>query len=251
MKTAGIIPARYASTRFPGKSLAVIGEKTMIQRVYEQASKAVKLHKVVVATDDSAIFNHVKSFGGEVVMTSPEHLNGTLRVNEAASLLDDNFDVIINIQGDEPFIEPQIIDEIAAAFESGNTDIATMAKKIDNDSDIFNENVVKVVFDKNGKANYFSRAAIPFLRNVEKQKWIKRFDFYKHIGIYGYRREVLDKIVSLEPSGYELAESLEQLRWLDAGYYIKVLKTSYDSVGIDTYDDLRRALQYIETQKDG
>ncbi len=246
MKIAGIIPARYASTRFPGKSLAVIGGKTVIQRVYEQAVQAVKLDYVIVATDDEAIFKHVESFGGKAVMTSVAHKNGTQRVNEAAGMLDDDFDVVINIQGDEPFIDPAKIDALAEVFADNAVEIASLYKRIDEDSDIFNENIVKVVMDNQYNALYFSRSALPFLRNIEKTKWIKSFDFYKHIGVYAYRRSVLKEIVDLQPSAIEKAESLEQLRWLSAGFKIKMVETKSDSIGIDTYDDLRKAMEFIE-----
>lgn len=246
MKIAGIIPARYASTRFPGKSLAVIGGKTVIQRVYEQAVQAVKLDYVIVATDDEAIFKHVESFGGKAVMTSVAHKNGTQRVNEAAGMLDDDFDVVINIQGDEPFIDPAKIDALAEVFADNAVEIASLYKRIDEDSDIFNENIVKVVMDNQYNALYFSRSALPFLRNIDKTKWIKSFDFYKHIGVYAYRRSVLKEIVDLQPSAIEKAESLEQLRWLSAGFKIKMVETKSDSIGIDTYDDLRKAMEFIE-----
>ncbi len=246
MKIAGIIPARYASTRFPGKSLAVIGGKTVIQRVYEQAVQAVKLDYVIVATDDEAIFKHVESFGGKAVMTSVAHKNGTQRVNEAAGMLDDDFDVVINIQGDEPFIDPAKIDALAEVFADNAVEIASLYKRIDEDGDIFNENIVKVVMDNQYNALYFSRSALPFLRNIEKTKWIKSFDFYKHIGVYAYRRSVLKEIVDLQPSAIEKAESLEQLRWLSAGFKIKMVETKSDSIGIDTYDDLRKAMEFIE-----
>lgn len=248
MKVLGVIPSRYASTRFPGKSLAVIGDKTMVQRVYEQASAAKSLNAVVVATDDNTIAQHVKSFGGEVVLTSKAHPSGTDRVYEAASLYKGKYDVIVNIQGDEPFIDPKQIDDLVHHFNEQKTQIATMAKKIEEDSDIFNENIVKVIFSHEGKAIYFSRSAIPFLRNIEKSKWAKSFDYFKHIGIYAYRTEVLSQIVKLPQSKMELAESLEQLRWLEADYHIKVVETSFESLGVDTYDDLNRAKQFIEDQ---
>jgi len=250
MKFLGVIPSRYASSRFPGKSLAVIGEKTMIQRVYEQASKAKYLDAVVVATDDNAIANHVKSFGGQVIMTSEKHPSGTDRVNEAVEIYGNDFQVIVNIQGDEPFIDPQQIDTLAEQFQDEEIQIATMAKKIEDESDIFNENVVKVVSATDGKALYFSRSPIPFVRSVEKTNWKKRFDFFKHIGIYAYRTEVLGDIVKLPLSRLERAESLEQLRWLEAGYHIQVVETDFENIGIDTYDDLNKVKQFLEKQQD-
>ena len=248
MKILGVIPSRYASTRFPGKPLAVIGDKTIVQRVYEQASKAKGLDAVVVATDNKVIATHVKSFGGEVVMTSENHPSGTDRVNEAIEIYGGNYDVVVNIQGDEPFINPQQIDDLIAQFTNVETEIASMAIKIEDKSDIFNENVVKVIFSHQGKALYFSRAAIPFLRNIKKDDWDSNFSFYKHIGIYAYRTATLCEIVKLPQSSLELAESLEQLRWLQAGYQIIIIETNFESIGIDTYDDFNKAKQFIEDQ---
>ncbi len=236
MKTIIIIPARYASTRFPGKPLADIGGKAMIQRVYEQAVKSVVAEKIIVATDDERIFSHVKNFGAQVVMTSPEHKSGTDRCFEALEKTDENFDVVINLQGDEPFVQPEQLRKINSCFSDSTCTIATLVKKIDNKSDIENSNVVKVVKDENDYALYFSRSTIPFNRGKENEP-----TYFKHLGLYAYRTATLKEITALRPSALELAESLEQLRWLENGYKIKVAETELESMAIDTPDDLKRA----------
>ncbi len=238
MKILGIIPSRYASTRFPGKPLAMIAGKSMIQRVYEQASKSPSLTKVIVATDDSRIFENVQSFNGNVVMTSENHLNGTSRCWEALEQNGESYEVIVNIQGDEPFIDPEQIDQVAKLFESNDIEIGTLVKKIQSKEELFNPNVVKAVFDRQKKAMYFSRQAIPFLRDKQPGEYIANHDFYKHIGIYGYRFDILKKIVKLKPAVMELAENLEQLRWLENGFKINVQITNKEAVSIDTPEDL-------------
>lgn len=243
MKILGVIPARYGSSRFPGKPLVKIGDKTMIQRVYEQASKAKNLHQVIVATDDIRIFDHVEQFGGKVLMTSNEHLNGTSRCNEVIEILNVShpavkYDAIINIQGDEPFIDPSQINKIAGLFSKSETEIGTLAKRICDQEELSNNNVVKVVFSDAKNALYFSRQVIPFVRDVETKEWVKHVDFYKHIGIYGYRAEILSKITNLETGKLELAEQLEQLRWLENGFRISVELTEIEGISIDTPDDL-------------
>lgn len=238
MKILGIIPSRYASTRFPGKPLAVIDGKSMIRRVYEQASKSGLLTKVIVATDDERIFRHVEDFGGHVLMTSSDHLNGTSRCWDALEQSDENYDAVINIQGDEPFIEPEQINQLAKLFENSKIEIATLIKKIDNKEDVFNPNVVKAVFDVNNRALLFSRQAIPFLRGLKQEDWISTQAYYKHIGIYGYRKDVLKKLVKLLPTDLEQAENLEQLRWLENGFQINIEITAFEGVSIDTPEDL-------------
>jgi len=240
MKTLGIIPSRYASTRFPGKPLIDIGGKTMIQRVYEQAKKATSLTEVVVATDNEKIFNHIKSFGGSVVMTSSSHESGTDRCAEVLSKTSGNYDFVINIQGDEPFINPEQINQTSACFNDEKTDIATLIKKIDAEEELFNPNRPKVEVDENSFAKMFSRKAIPELLNVAKSEWLSKHDFYKHIGIYGYRSSVLKEISQLQPSPLEIEERLEQLRWLENGYKIKVATTDFEAVAIDTPEDLEK-----------
>ncbi len=238
----GIIPARYASTRFPGKPLAMINGKSMIQRVYEQAIQA-NLQKVVVATDDTRIYNHVKAFNGQVQMTAEKHQSGTDRCAEIAQK-ESNFDIVVNIQGDEPFIQPRQINLAISIFEAqSSTEIATLAKTIENQEELFNPNVVKVLFDKHKKAIYFSRQTIPYIRNEPQKNWLNKHDFYKHIGLYAYKRAALLKISKLSSSSFEVAESLEQLRWLQHGYTIGVALTSIETQGIDTPEDLKKIMQ--------
>lgn len=243
MKIAGIIPARYASTRFPGKPLAEIMGKSMIQRVYEQTAKAEVLQKVIVATDDQRIFDHVKSWNGNVVMTEKQHPSGTDRCREAMEAAAPDFDYVINIQGDEPFIDPEQI-SLLAGLLNGDTELATLIKAIEDPADINNPNVVKVVTGKD-QALYFSRSAIPFFRNSSPENWINNHTYYRHIGIYAYRTDVLKKITELPIGKLEQAESLEQLRWLENGYSIKVAETDYHAVGIDTPEDLEKVIKNL------
>lgn len=244
-KIIGIIPARYASTRFPGKPLVDIGGKSMIQRVYEQSSKSKLLADVVVATDDEKIKEHVLSFGGKVVMTGSHHQSGTDRCFEAIEKFAANTDVVINIQGDEPFIQPEQIDIAAKCFENPEVKIATLAKKLNSNTDLFNPNVPKVIIDKNGFAVYFSRHAIPYLRGKDQSQWEKLHTYYKHIGLYAYRKDTLSEITRLQQSPLELAESLEQLRWVENGYKIKVETTDYESVAIDAPEDLKKLENFL------
>jgi len=233
----GIIPARYASTRFPAKALVDIGGKSMIQRVYEQASKATKLSQVIVATDDERISDHVLSFGGKVVMTSENHQSGTDRCYEALLKTEGNYDYVINIQGDEPFISPEPIDNLANEL-NGLIELATLVKVIDSEDLLFNVNVPKAVLNVRREILYFSRQTIPYIRNHEKDQWLENHTFYKHIGIYAYRTDVLAALTKLPISSLEKAEALEQLRWLENGYSIKAVITSDDSHGVDTPEDL-------------
>ena len=244
MNILGIIPARHASTRFPAKPLADLGGKSMIRRVYEQAKKSKSLSKVVVATDHEEIYNHVIDFGGEVYMTSPHHASGTDRCYEVLSKETSSFDYVINIQGDEPFIAPEQIDLLASLLD-GKTELATLIKKIDSVEQLLNPNLVKVVLNKDQEALYFSRSVIPYFRNQEQAEWVIHHSYYKHIGLYAYRNDVLEKITRLEISSLEKAESLEQLRWLENGYKIKVKETSIETMGIDTPEDLQNALKYL------
>ncbi|WP_354360337.1 3-deoxy-manno-octulosonate cytidylyltransferase [Pedobacter sp. UYP30] len=237
MKIIGIIPARLASTRFPGKPLANIGGKSMIQRVYEQASKSNSLAKVIVATDDARITEEVIRFGGEFVLTSPTHQSGTDRCAEVIDLFP-NFNAVINIQGDEPFIDPAQIDLLASCFEDAETELATLVKPITNNQDLFNQNAPKVILNKKGEAIYFSRQTIPFIRSAEEKDWLGKHTFFKHIGIYGYRADVLKTITKLAISPLEQAEHLEQLRWIENGYKIKTKITELETQAIDTPEDL-------------
>lgn len=246
MKFIGIIPARYASTRFPGKPLADMKGKYMIQRVYEQARKV--LDHVCVATDDDRIFNAVQSFGGEVVMTSAQHRSGTDRCFEAYRTLGGHEDVVINIQGDEPFIKPEQIESLIACFDSPQTQIATLVRPFEAAEGyeaLATPNSPKVVLNERHEALCFSRSIIPYLRGVEPAEWLARHTYYKHIGMYGYRADVLRQITCLPQSSLELAESLEQLRWLQNGYTIKVGITTQETIGIDTPADLEKAIALL------
>lgn len=240
MKFFGIIPARFASSRFPGKPLVNINGKSMIQRVYEQSLKAGCLSKVIVATDDENIRKHVIAFGGEAVMTSAKHQSGTDRCYEAAQtfISMDGDDVIINIQGDEPFIQPGQIDKIASCFHSKETGIATLIKEITDEEELLNPNKPKVIINSYKEAIYFSRSPLPYLRAYQQNEWLRNHIYYKHIGIYAYRMNVLEKISKLAPSSLELAESLEQLRWIENGFKIKIEVTDIESFSIDTPEDL-------------
>lgn len=246
MKFLVIIPARYASTRFPGKPLADLGGKSVIQRVYEQAQKAVP--DVYVATDDERIFEAVERFGGRAVMTSADHRSGTDRLNEAYAKIGKGFDTVINVQGDEPFIQPQQIEAIKGCFDSAGTEIATLVQPIEDVETLQNPNSPKVVLNARSEAIYFSRSTIPYVRGKEKEEWLKVHRFYKHIGMYAYRGDVLQAITALPPSSLEKAENLEQLRWIENGYRIKVAVTSHATIGIDTPADLDQALQFLHKQ---
>lgn len=240
-----IIPARYASTRFPGKPLAKIGSQSMVSRVYNQVKKAVD--DVWVATDDQRIYNECTSVGANVVMTSADHPSGTDRINEAVRLIGCKSDVIINVQGDEPFINPEQIVALKSCFDDADTHIATLARKFDATKGfeaLFDPNLVKVVFAGNGQALYFSRSIIPYVRGVEWKEWLDKATFYSHVGVYAYRRDVLAKVTALPRSSHEIAESLEQLRWLDNGYKIKVAITGHPTIGIDTPADLEDAIKF-------
>ncbi len=252
MKFIGIIPARYASTRFPAKPLALLGGKTVIQRVYEQVAGI--LDEAYVATDDERIEAAVKAFGGKVVMTSVNHKSGTDRCYEAFTKVGEGFDVIVNIQGDEPFIQPSQLEAIKACFDDDKTQIATLVKPFtptDGFDALENVNSPKVVVDKQMNALYFSRSIIPYQRNADKCEWLKEHTYYKHIGLYAYRAEVLKEITSLPQSSLEKAESLEQLRWLENGYTIKVGITDVETIGIDTPEDLERAETFLKQREEG
>jgi 3-deoxy-manno-octulosonate cytidylyltransferase (CMP-KDO synthetase) len=251
MKFIGIIPARYASTRFPGKPLADMAGKPMIQRVYEQVRATVD--ELVVATDDERIFEVVQNFGGCVVLTSKDHQSGTDRCFEAYRKIGAYYDVVINIQGDEPFIQPEQIVLLKNCFSEANTQIATLVKPFDNEGDfeqtLLNPNSPKVVLNNHREAMYFSRSIIPHIRGHAYADWLKTHTFYKHIGLYAYRQDVLKEITALPQSSLELAESLEQLRWLQNGYTIKVAITHQETIGIDTPEDLIKANAFFINQK--
>ena len=249
MKFLGIIPARYASTRFPAKPLAMLGGKTVIQRVYEQVAGV--LDDAYVATDDERIEAEVLRFGGKVVMTSVNHKSGTDRCYEACTKIGGDFDVVVNIQGEEPFIQPSQLNAVKACFDDASTQIATLVKPFSADDSfaaLENVNSPKVVVNANWNAMYFSRSIIPFQRNAEKQDWLKGHTYYKHIGLYAYRMEVLREITALPQSPLELAESLEQLRWLENGYRIKVGISEVETIGIDTPQDLAQAEAFLKNR---
>ncbi|MDP4828063.1 MAG: 3-deoxy-manno-octulosonate cytidylyltransferase [Flavobacteriales bacterium] len=237
MRILGIIPARFASTRFPGKPLAMIHGKAMIQRVYEQALKAEELAEVWVATDDDRIAEFVAGFGGNVVTTLPDHITGTERCHEALQKIG-LADAVVNIQGDEPYIAPAQINEVARLLQKAHVEIATVVKRIEDAALLLDPNKVKVVMGKNNRALYFSRSAIPFYRGESLNDWVLKHDFYKHIGLYGYKADALRQIVHFEPTALEIAESLEQLRWLENGKEIHCVISSYESMSVDTLSDL-------------
>lgn len=251
MKILGIIPARYASTRFPAKMLAQMGEKLLIERTFEQAGQAKSLTSVWIATDDSRIFEPVKRFTSQVVLTKDTHPSGTDRCFEALQKIEAQtqmrFDFVINIQGDEPFIEPAQIDLLASLLQP-ETELATMATPVTAQEDIFNPNVVKVVRKNNGEALYFSRSPLPFLRDKDPNEWLATGTFLKHVGIYAYRNDILARITALAPSSLEKSEALEQLRWLENGYRIAVGVSNYTSIGIDTPEDLEKVRPLFEKE---
>ncbi|OSZ78972.1 3-deoxy-D-manno-octulosonate cytidylyltransferase [Chitinophagaceae bacterium IBVUCB1] len=241
----GIIPARYASTRFPGKPLIDIRGKTMIQRVYEQASKCDSLHKVVIATDDERIAEHIVSFGGEVVMTKEEHPSGTDRCLDALQQIGGNYQYVVNIQGDEPFIDPSQIDTLADVLKDGSTELATLIIPVDSNEVLFDMGEVKVVLNDRQEGMYFSRMVIPYIKNVPQEDWHIHHNYYRHVGMYAYRTDVLEKLCKLPVSSLEKAESLEQLRWLEAGFKIKCAITNFDSHCVDTPEDVEKVLRLM------
>ncbi len=246
MKFIGIIPARYASTRFPGKPLALLGGKPVIQHVYEKV--AAVLEAAYVATDDERIYDVVKSFGGQVVMTRTDHKSGTDRIEEAIEKIGGEWDVVANVQGDEPFVAKSQLDTICHCFDDPTTQIATLGKPFESMEAVQNPNSPKIVVDNMGFAMYFSRSVIPYVRGKEKSSWLTHYPFLKHLGIYAYRKDVLRQVTQLPQSSLEIAESLEQLRWLQNGFKIKVGTTDVETVGIDTPQDLERAEEFLKTQ---
>jgi len=247
MSIIGIIPARYASTRFPGKPLIQINGKSMIQRVYEQAAKSKLMTKIIIATDDNRIAEHAKSFGAEVVITKAEHPSGTDRCFEAYQLNGQNFDYVLNIQGDEPFLDPEQIDSLAQGCAE-DVEIATQMIKCTDHDVLFDKGEVKIILNSNKEALYFSRNVIPFIKGKDEKEWHKHFDYYRHVGMYAYRTDILEKITQLKPSALELAESLEQLRWVEYGYKIKCIETSFESHCIDTPEDIEKVMRLMNIQ---
>ena len=246
MKFIGIIPARYASTRFPGKPLALLGGKPVIQHVYEKV--AAVLEAAYVATDDERIYDVVKSFGGQVVMTRTDHKSGTDRIEEAIEKIGGEWDVVVNVKGDEPFVAKSQLDTICDCFDDPTTQIATLGQPFESMEAVQNPNSPKIVVDNMGFAMYFSRSVIPYVRGKEKSSWLPHYPFLKHLGIYAYRKDVLRQVTQLPQSSLEIAESLEQLRWLQNGFKIKVGTTDVETVGIDTPQDLERAEEFLKAQ---
>ncbi len=244
MRFLGIIPVRYKSTRFPGKPLVDIAGKTMLQRVYEQATKCALLNDCIIATDNELIFQHAKSIGAKVVMTAEHHPSGTDRCFEAYTQLNKNYDVIINIQGDEPFIHPSQIERLIQSFKKED-EIATLMKLCQTQEELLSEGEVKIVLDKNNYALYFSRSVIPYLKNVPKEEWHLKHKYYRHVGMYAYRADILESITQLPPSDLEQKESLEQLRWLENGYKILCIETEYESYCIDYPEDIEKVLNML------
>jgi 3-deoxy-manno-octulosonate cytidylyltransferase (CMP-KDO synthetase) len=251
LKVFGIIPARFASSRFPGKPLALLGDNTMIEWVYRRAACAFDI--VAVATDDERIAREVHRFGGRVVMTSPEHRSGTDRCVEALAIMQketgSNADIVVNVQGDEPFVYPALLSRLAACFDDETTQIATVVKPFENADDLLNPNNVKAVMTSTGRAIYFSRSVIPYVRGFEQKEWTKRHTFYWHLGLYAYRADVLKRITQLQPSPLEIAESLEQNRWLENDFCIRVIQTEGENIAIDTPEDLVEAQKRVSSFK--
>lgn len=249
MRTIVFIPARFSSSRLPGKPLKLIHGKSMIQRVYEQVKKAKRVDRVVVATDDKKIVDHIHSFGGEVILTFENHQSGTNRCLEAIQHLKTEYDLLINVQGDEPFIDPNQIDQLQAFMEREKMEIGTMVKPFLHNQDLWNSNTVKVVFNSKNEALYFSRSVIPHVRDIPEIDWINKYTFYQHIGIYAFRNTVFNHISSINSGALEQTEKLEQLNWLDHGLSIGIQKTSGQSISVDTEDDLSKAIAHAKQNR--
>jgi 3-deoxy-manno-octulosonate cytidylyltransferase (CMP-KDO synthetase) len=245
MKVLGVIPARYESSRFPGKPLIDIDGKSMIQRVYEQANQATLITKLIVATDDQRIFDHVIGFGGDVMMTSKSHTSGTDRCGEVIEKYGD-YDIAINIQGDEPLIKPSQLNDVIELFKNKHVKIGTLVKKLTTIDEVLNPNRIKVVLDSEKNGIYFSRSPIPCIANIDQDKWMEKACFWKHIGIYAWRIEVLKKLVKLDKTDLEKNESLEQLRWLYNGYKIATIETTIETPNIDVPEDLEKVLSLLK-----
>ncbi|MBQ6069552.1 MAG: 3-deoxy-manno-octulosonate cytidylyltransferase [Bacteroidales bacterium] len=252
MRTLAIIPARYASTRFPGKPLALLGGKPVIEWVWECVNKLPMLSNAVVATDDRRIADTVEAFGGRAMMTSDQHRSGTDRCGEVLERLEmkgEEYDVVVNVQGDEPFVQQHQLESLVACFDTDGTEIATLKTAIGSKGELMSANNVKVVCDRQGRALYFSRQPIPYLRGAAQEEWLQRVRYYKHVGIYAFRAATLKELVKLPQTPLELSESLEQLRWLENGYGIRVCETETGNIGIDTPEDLKAAEQYLANNR--
>ena len=254
MRVLAIIPARYASTRFPGKPLATLGGESIISRVYNRVRSCRAIDDVIVATDDEDICDHVESFAeeGSVMLTFEDHHSGTDRCGEVLQRLENvgnEYDVVLNVQGDEPFIDPAQLKTLVSAFDNPDVQIATLATPIKDNDELLSPDNVKVVCGIGGRALYFSRQPLPHRRGIDMSHWTEEGEYYKHIGVYAFRPKVLNEICQLEPDPLEEAEKLEQLRWLAAGYNIQVIPTDHESIGIDTPDDLAAAEEYMIKNK--
>ena len=254
MRVLAVIPARYASTRFPGKPLAMLGGKSILSHVWNRANQATKVDTVIVATDDDSICDHMERLAGEgsVMMTSDQHRSGTDRCGEVLQRLgadSQDYDIVVNLQGDEPFIDPRQIDDLVSCFGDPEVQIATLMTPIHSTEELLSPNNVKVVCDEDFRALYFSRQPIPYCRGIEPNQWLEHGDYHKHVGIYAFRSQVLSELCELETAPLEECEKLEQLRWLSAGYRIHVLETPHANIGIDTPDDLKAAEAYLNTLK--
>lgn len=250
MKTLAVIPARYASTRFPGKPLATLGGKPVLQWVWERTCAVATIDGTMVATDDERILNAVETFGGRAMMTSSRHRSGTDRCGEVLQVLSrqgEEYDLVINVQGDEPFVQANQLTALQACFSDNDTQIATLKTRIRSTEELLSANNVKVVCDGQGNAIYFSRQPIPFLRGVESGMWLERQPYYKHVGLYAFRADTLRQLVRLTPSPLEQSESLEQLRWIENGYTLRVVETEAANIGIDTPEDLAAAERSLQT----
>jgi 3-deoxy-manno-octulosonate cytidylyltransferase (CMP-KDO synthetase) len=245
MSVLAIIPARYASTRFPGKPLVNIKGKSMLQRVYEQTIKAKKIDEVIIATDDERIANHCKEIGAKVIITAVHHPSGTDRCFEAYQLNNKKFDYVLNVQGDEPFLNPEQINSLIDVCD-GHVEIATQMIKCHDSVVLFDKGEVKIILNTNKEALYFSRNVIPFIKGIDQIEWHKHYNYYRHVGMYVYRTDILEKITQLKPSALELAESLEQLRWLENGYKIKCVETDFDSHCVDTPEDIEKVVRLMD-----
>lgn len=245
MRVLGIIPSRYGSSRFPGKPLVDLMGKSMIQRVYEQAKKCTAFDTIVVATDDDRIFDHVKSFGGEVVITSTEHESGTVRCGEVLTSFSD-YDIVVNIQGDEPLIRPEQLQLLIDLFSDESVEIGTLVKEIKQEADVRNPNRIKVVLDEKGNGIYFSRSPIPHVANTPHSAWLEKNTFFKHIGIYAWRKNTLTALLNLPACPLEKIESLEQLRWLYYGYKIRTVETTIETPNIDAPEDVEAVLALLK-----
>ena len=251
MKVLGIIPARFNSSRFPGKPLATIGGKPMIIHVLERASLCKEISRLIVATDNPIIMDTVIKHGYEAMLTAESHPSGTDRCAEILSKIEDEPDICINIQGDEPFLDPDQLSALISCFKNSDCQISTLKHRINNQEELFSPDAVKVITDKNGKALYFSRSPLPYLRDQNEESWLSKQDYYRHIGLYGFKAEILKKVSKIEESSLEKAEKLEQLRWMENGFSVFVATSDKPNIAVDTPHDLKKAENYYKSQSQG